>query len=63
MNNNKKNGNSFRYPIGMCMGLAIGTAIGAATHNIALWMPIGLCLGLALGHHSEEDDVNDPADK
>ena len=24
-------------PIGMCLGLSIGTAIGAVTNNIGLW--------------------------
>ena len=60
MNDNKKNGSSSGLPIGMCIVISAGTAIGAATHNIGLWMPIGLSvglgLGLLLGRNSEDDN-------
>lgn len=36
-------------PIGMCLGISVGTAIGVATGNLATYMPIGLCIGLAIG--------------
>jgi hypothetical protein len=29
--------------------LGIGTAVGAATHNLGVWLPIGVAVGLALG--------------
>jgi hypothetical protein len=38
----------------------IGTAIGAATNNIGLWLPIGVSLGvslgLVLGNDGEDED-------
>ena len=38
--------NKVQYlPIGMCFGLSIGMAIGAAMDNI----PVGMCLGLGIG--------------
>ena len=47
-------------PIGMCLGISIGTAIGAATNNIGLWISIGLCLGVSLGvAFSNTEDKND----
>ena len=57
--NNKKKGSLSYLPIGMC----IGVAIGAATHNIGLWLPIGLCLGLALSHSGGNDNEDDTDDK
>ena len=32
-------------PIGMCIGLSVGVALGAAMDNI----PIGMCMGLGIG--------------
>ena len=37
--------NTQYLPIGMCIGLSIGVALGAAMDNI----PIGMCLGLGIG--------------
>ena len=52
----KDNGNSW-MPIGMCLGISIGTAIGAATQNMGLWMPLGVSLGLCWGLlFSRKDD-------
>ena len=45
----KKENNNYWLPIGMCLGISIGTAVGAATKNMGLWIPIGLCLGMSLG--------------
>ena len=47
----KKESNDENYwlPIGMCLGISIGSAIGAATNNIGLWLPVGLCIGIGLG--------------
>lgn len=36
-------------PIGMCLGLGVGTAIGSALNNIGVWMPIGICFGIIFG--------------
>lgn len=44
----KKNDNDqqMRYlPLGMCLGISIGMAIGAAMDNI----PIGMCMGMGIG--------------
>jgi hypothetical protein len=46
---NKKEDESYWLPIGMCLGISIGTAIGAATNNIGLWLPMGLGIGLCFG--------------
>ena len=37
--------NVLYMPIGMCFGISIGMAIGAAMDNI----PVGMCLGLGIG--------------
>ncbi len=44
----KKNdsNNQIQYlPLGMCIGISIGMAIGAAMDNI----PIGMCMGMGIG--------------
>ncbi len=44
----KKNdsGKQIQYmPIGMCLGISIGMAVGSAMDNI----PVGMCLGLGIG--------------
>ena len=33
----------------MCIGIAIGTAIGVATDNFATFMPVGLAVGVGIG--------------
>ena len=49
------------------MGIAVRTAVGAATHNIGTWLPIGLsvgmCLGLVLGHTGEDDNEDHTDDE
>ncbi len=58
--NDKKNAfGGFGTALGLCMGLAICTAVGAATGNLGLWMPIGMCLGLALGHGWKTDSQDE----
>ena len=48
--NKKTSDNQTQYmPIGMCFGVAIGTAIGVATDNLAVYMPIGLSIGMCIG--------------
>ena len=41
----------------MCLGIGIGTAIGVALNNMALWMSIGLsivvCIGSVLDHNNQ----------
>ena len=42
----EKNDDKIQYlPIGMCLGLSIGMAIGAAMDNIS----VGMCLGMGIG--------------
>ena len=36
-------------PIGMCLGMSVGTALGVATDNMALYMCIGLSVGMCIG--------------
>lgn len=45
MSNKNDNDNIQFLPIGMCLGISIGMAIGAAFDNI----PIGMCLGVGCG--------------
>ena len=46
----KDDKNNTQYmPIGMCMGISIGTAIGAAMDNIPVCMAVGLSLGMCIG--------------
>ena len=46
----KSSENKTQYmPIGMCFGIALGTAIGVATDNLAVCMPIGLSIGMCIG--------------
>lgn len=35
--------------MGMCYGISLGTAVGAALRNIPLWMSVGLSVGLCVG--------------
>ena len=46
----KDSENNHQYmPIGMCMGISIGTALGVAFDNISVWMCLGLSFGLCVG--------------
>ena len=50
MKKNDNSENEIQYmPIGMCLGLSIGTAIGAAIDNISIGMCMGLGIGLCFG--------------
>lgn len=58
----KNNEDNTKYmPIGMCMGISIGTAIGAAMDNIPVCMAVGLSLGMCIG--SFIDAKNQKAEK
>lgn len=58
----KDDKNNTQYmPIGMCMGISIGTAIGAAMDNIPVCMAVGLSLGMCIG--SFIDAKNQKAEK
>ena len=36
-------------PIGMCLGMSVGTALGAALDNMGLYMCVGLSVGMCIG--------------
>mgnify|MGYP003430971223 FL=1 len=58
----KNNEDNTKYmPIGMCMGISIGTAIGAAMDNIPICMAVGLSVGMCIG--SLIDAKNHKTDK
>ena len=71
MKDNKKSDNQTHYmPIGMCMGISIGTAIGVATDNLSIYMPIGLSIGMCIGvifdaqnRKKSKDDSEDSKDE
>ncbi len=35
--------------IAMCIGISIGVALGAVTHNYGLWIPVGTSIGATVG--------------
>lgn len=46
----KDSGNQTQFlPIGMCLGLSVGMAIGAAMDNISVGMCLGLGIGMCIG--------------
>jgi len=49
MTKKNKEDNTKYMPIGMCMGISIGTAIGAAMDNIPVCMAVGLSVGMCIG--------------
>ncbi len=71
MNNNKDSDNQIQYlPIGMCLGLSIGMAIGSAMDNISIGMCMGLSIGVGIGslldakkRKEAEDDSQNSDDK
>lgn len=48
-NNNPEPNNIQYMPIGMCIGIGVGMAIGAALDNIATGMCTGLSVGMCVG--------------
>ena len=54
-------------PIGMCLGISIGTAIGVATDNLSVCMCLGVSIGLFIGtlidarnrKESKDDEAKD----
>ena len=35
--------------VAMCIGISVGVALGAATHNFGLWIPVGTSIGATVG--------------
>ena len=69
-NDNNKKYNSQDIALWICIGLAIGTAVGLITNNLSLWMPVGISLGVCYGvslnkggEDSEEKDETDNNNK
>lgn len=48
-NNNKEPGGLQYMPIGMCIGIGIGMAVGAAMDNIGVGMCMGMSIGMCFG--------------
>ena len=46
---NKSESDNSKLPIGIALGVSIGTAVGVSTSNIGLWLPIGVAIGASLG--------------
>ena len=70
MKDNKDSENKMQYlPIGMCIGISIGTAIGAATDNIGVGMCLGMSFGVCIGslldaqNRKEKNDTTEEDDK
>ena len=60
----KDNEDNTKYmPIGMCMGISIGTAIGAAMDNIPVYMAVGLSLGMCIGSFIDAKNQKEENDK
>ena len=66
MKNNKNSENQTQYmPIFMCLGMSIGTAIGAATDNMSMCMCLGVSFGMCIGsvidaRNREKDKAEKP---
>ena len=45
----ENNDQTYYLPIGMCLGLSVGMAIGAAMDNISIRMCLGLGIGMCIG--------------
>ena len=64
MKKNDNSENEIQYmPIGMCLGLSIGTAIGAAIDNISIGMCMGLGIGLCFGSALDAAKRKKPEDE
>lgn len=67
--NNEPENQSYYMPLCMGAGLALGTAIGAATKNLSICMSMGMLLGMCIGsvldvkHRKENSDSSQPDDK
>ena len=59
----KDSGNQMmRMPFFMCIGLSVGTAIGAALDNIPVWMCIGLSIVVGLGTALDAKNKKKPSE-
>jgi len=51
----KKNGGETYASMGMVIGMCLGVAVGSALGRVDIGMPVGMCLGLAVGSAFEKD--------
>ncbi len=53
----------------MCIGISVGVALGAVTHNYGLWIPVGTSIGATVGAlldvfgNKDEDDDEEGNDE
>ena len=57
MKNNKDDEMSW-LPIGMCLGLSLGTAVGCSTDNLSVCMCVGIAVGVAVGALLDHNNKN-----
>ena len=60
---NKNSSEHENLSIYMCLGLAIGTAIGVVLKNIPLWMSIGMMIGICIGATIDYEKRKKPDNK
>ncbi|RSX52540.1 hypothetical protein D2E23_0268 [Bifidobacterium callimiconis] len=65
--NGRDNDSHTRLPLGICLGILFGVAVGMLTHNIVLWLPLGVLFGVCLGviydsRNKPHDDSGDDRD-
>lgn len=64
----ENNDQTYYLPIGMCLGMSIGVAIGSAMDNLAIGMCMGLSIGVCIGalldsKKRKESEENPPAEE
>ena len=60
LKNTQASENQTHYmPIGMCLGMSVGTALGVALDNMALYMCVGLSIGMCIGVLMDDKNKKD----
>ena len=59
---NPREGGHGSYGGYICLGLALGVAIGSGTENLGLWLPLGLLFGWMLGRWKKRKRAGNPDD-
>ena len=62
MKDKDSNNQMMLMPFFMCIGISVGTAIGAALDNIPVWMCIGLSIGMGLGTVLDAKNKKNPSE-
>ena len=55
--------NQKKYGAMLGLGVAIGSAIGVATDNLALWLGVGIAIGAGLGSYSQKKAKSDKTEE